>query len=487
MFLGVDVGTSGVKAIIADERGGVVASASAPLAVSRPAPLWSEQDPGDWWSAACSATQALPAALRAQVSAIGLSGQMHGAVLLGDDDKPLRPAILWNDGRSSAACRELEEAEPRLRAITGNIAMPGFTAPKLLWVRRHEPDIFNATRSVLLPKDYVRLLMTGEKASDMSDAAGTLWLDVGSRHWSEELLAATGLSVSHMPRLVEGTALSGMLRPEAAEALGLPAGVPVAGGGGDNAASAVGMGAVNPGDAFLSIGTSGVIFVCDDAFRPNPGKAVHAFCHALPDRWHRMSVMLSAASALDWAARTAGFGEVGEAVAAAAAISATDAHIPVFLPYLTGERTPHNDSLASGVLFGLRPETTSAHVVRAAMEGVAFGFADGLAALSEAGAAPDVLTVVGGGARSRFWGEILAAALSIPLAYRSGADVGAALGAARLAMICAGANAVDVCRAPVIDMIIEPDARLAAGMSFRSQQFRALYPALSPAFQRSLP
>ncbi|MFM5948584.1 MAG: FGGY family carbohydrate kinase, partial [Novosphingobium sp.] len=280
MYLGIDIGTSGVKAVIVS-GGAVIAQASAPLNISRPHELWSEQDPDSWWAATEAAVLALPANLRSGIKAIGLAGQMHGATLLGADDKPLRPAILWNDGRSFAECAELEAAVPALRQIAGNIAMPGFTAPKLAWVRKHEPDLFAQAQTVLLPKDYVRLLMTGDKASDLSDSAGTLWLDVAARDWSDELLAATGLSRAQMPRLLEGTEVSGNLRSAVAARWGMAA-VPVAAGAGDNAAGAAGVGVVNDGDGLLSLGTSGVIFVATQDFRPNPAGAVHAFCHCLP-------------------------------------------------------------------------------------------------------------------------------------------------------------------------------------------------------------
>ncbi|MFN7883597.1 MAG: xylulokinase, partial [bacterium] len=319
----------------------------------------------------------MPEALRRRTLAIGLSGQMHGATLLDAADTPLRPAILWNDGRSGRECRELETAAPDLVAITGNRAMPGFTAPKLAWVRVNEPAVFAATRRVLLPKDYVRLWLTGEAVSDMSDSAGTLWLNVGRRDWSDTLLAATGLTRDHMPRLVEGSAVSGVLRKPVAQALGLPQ-VTVAGGAGDNAASAVGIGALAPGQAFVSVGTSGVIFIADDAFQPDPGRGVHTFCHALPGTWHRMSVTLSAASAIDSVARLAGFSSTAEAVSDLGEGRSDD---PLFTPWLSGERTPHNDPSASGVFVGLTHATTRKALVRSALEGVAFALADGFEAL----------------------------------------------------------------------------------------------------------
>ena len=305
MYLGIDVGTSCVKAVLVDEHDTVVDQASAPLTISRLHPLWSEQQPADWWAATNGAVASLDPKKRAGVKIIGLAGQMHGATLLDKNMQALRPAILWNDGRSGAECAALEAAVPELGQITGNRAMPGFTAPKLQWVRNHEPEVFAATNMVLLPKDYVRLRMTGDTASDMSDSAGTLWLDVAARDWSDTMLAATGLDRSNMPTLFEGNGVTGQLRAELAEAWGM-ARVPVVAGGGDNAAGAVGVGVVRPGDAFLSLGTSGVLFLANDGYRPNPAGGVHSFCHALPGRWHQMSVILSAASCVDWAARLCG-------------------------------------------------------------------------------------------------------------------------------------------------------------------------------------
>jgi xylulokinase len=478
VFLGIDIGTSGVKAVIVLPSGVVVAQASAPLEVSRRAPLWSEQNPDDWWRATEAAVLSLDPQLRAGILAIGLAGQMHGATLLGADDRALRPAILWNDGRSFAECAELEHVEPLSRTITGNIAMPGFTAPKLLWVRKHEPDIFAQVRSVLLPKDYVRLCMTGDKASDVSDSAGTLWLDTASRRWSTEMLDACGLSVAQMPALHEGTGITGSLRRDVAVRWGMDT-VPVAAGGGDNAAGAVGIGVVGDGDALLSLGTSGVIFVATRDFRPNPARAVHAFCHALPDIWHQMSVHLSAASCIDWAARLIGVD--GPAAVFALAESAGPACGPeLFLPYLSGERTPHNDPHVRGTFLGLDNETDPGRLAAAVLEGVAFAHADGLDALREAGTAITSLSVIGGGARSAYWGRIIAAALGVPLVYLDGGEVGPALGAARLAQIAVtGAQVADVCVRPPVGYIIEPDAALADALAPKIARFRAAYPLIS--------
>ncbi len=464
------------------ESGTVSASASAPLEVSRPAPGFSEQDPQAWWQATVRAVHALPAAGRSQVRAIGLSGQMHGATLLDSHDRPLRPAILWNDGRSAEECLELERREPSSRAITGNIMMPGFTAPKLLWVARHEPDLFRRTACVLLPKDYVRLRLTGEKVSEMSDAAGTGWLDVSRREWSDAMLAATDLSRAHMPRLVEGSSPSGTLSEEAVAELKLARRVVVAGGGGDNAASAVGLGVVRPGQAFLSLGTSGVLFVVTDRFRPNPERAAHAFCHCLPGRWHQMSVMLSAASTLDWVAQLVGSTDLPGLVAQAEA-HGLSRHSALFLPYLTGERTPHNNPSARGVFFGLRPDTTPAELTGAVLEGVAFAFADGLDVLTEKSDQVGEISVTGGGARLPYWGRLIAAALRRPLTYRAGGEVGAALGAARLARLAeGGTQEEDVCTAPPVERVVHPDTALSALLASRRRTFQRLYRDLENTF-----
>jgi xylulokinase len=481
VYLGIDIGTSAVKALLMDERGTIVAQAASALQVSRPQPGFSEQDPDSWWRATVSAVAVLPVEARAGVRAVGLSGQMHGAALLDLHDRPLRPAILWNDGRSALECLELERREPASRAITGNIMMPGFTAPKLLWVSRHEPQIFQRTACVLLPKDYVRLKLTGEKVSDTSDASGTGWLNVGERGWSEAMLTATGLTAAQMPRLVEGNEASGKLSAAAAKELQLPA-VVVAGGGGDNAASAIGLGVVAPGQAFLSLGTSGVLFVVTDRFRPNPDRAAHAFCHCLPHRWHQMSVMLSAASVLDWVAQLTGESDVPRLVEGAR-VRGTNRQSPFFLPYLSGERTPHNDPQARGVFFGIRADTTAADLTGAVLEGVALAFADGLEVLLEKGGSIGEITVTGGGARLPYWGELLAAALQRPLTYRLGGEVGAALGAARLGRLALNEASVEqVCLAPPIERVVEPNAAMAALLASRRPTFRRLYQALKNTY-----
>lgn len=484
MYLGIDIGTSGVKAVIVDDTGSVLTEGHAPLSVQRPKPLHSEQAPSDWWNATNLAVMALDATCRQAVKSIGLAGQMHGATLLDENDKVIRPAILWNDGRSFAECMAMETAVPNLRRITANCAMPGFTAPKLLWVKNHEPDLFAKIKKVLLPKDYVRLCMTGDYASDLSDSAGTLWLDVENRQWSEPILDATGLSLDHMPRLYEGTDVTGRLRAEVAASWGMNP-VDVAAGGGDNAAGAVGSGVVETGEGFLSLGTSGVIFLADDAYRPHPAGGIHTFCHALPNRWHQMAVMLSAASAIDWVAGICGFDDPASLYATAESANRLSRG-EIFLPYLSGERTPHNNPAAQGVFFGLTHATDKAAMAQAALEGVAFGLADGVRSLRESGAEIKSLSVIGGGSRSTYWGKILASVFDIPLIYRDSASVGPAYGAARLARLAITGEAVaDVCTPPAIQNIIEPDPVMRDHFAERLALFRSLYTSLSGAFQEN--
>ena len=478
MFLGLDLGTSELKALLLSDQHQVIATEREPLTVQHPHPLWSEQNPGDWWAALERVMERLqrdhPQAL-ARLQAVGLSGQMHGAILLDAKDQVLRPAMLWNDGRSSAQCEQLTRDVPTLSSITGNLAMPGFTAPKLLWVREHEPEVFSRTRRVLLPKDWLRLRLTGEAVSDMSDAAGTLWLDTGKRDWSDVMLAATGLSRAHMPRLVEGSEVSAFLLPELCQRWGLPARLPVAGGAGDNAASAVGMGLVRPGQGFVSLGTSGVVFVSSSAFQPNPAQALHAFCHALPGRWHQMSVMLSAAGAVHWAAGVLGFDDVPALLGAAQDLDPGEQQrAPLFLPYLNGERSPHNDPMASAAWAGLRAEHGRAHLAYAVVEGVGFGLLDGLKTFPAADPPLQRLSLVGGGSRSPWWAQLLADTLGLTLTVHQDAASGAALGAARLAWLCAGGAEDQVCTTPAVVQAFPPDAARHDALRIRRQRFLAL-------------
>jgi xylulokinase len=480
VFLGLDVGTSGVKAVLENEAGALVASASRPLTLSHPQPLWSEQDPDHWVEATVGAVDDLARSHpreTAAVGGIGLSGQMHGATLLGGDGRPLRPAILWNDGRSQAECAELERRCPELHAIAGNLAMPGFTAPKLVWVAKHEPEIFAQVAQVLLPKAYVRYRLSGEMVEDMSDAAGTLWLDVGARRWSETLLAATGLDLSHMPRLVEGNEPAAVLSAELARRWGMSGEVVIAGGAGDNAASAIGLGAITPGDAFLSLGTSGVLFKVTDRFAPAPESAVHAFCHALGGLWHQMGVMLSAAASLSWLARIL---EAPEAALLAPLGAAVERPSPVqFLPYLDGERTPHNDAHVSGAFVGLRSAASRNDLVQAVLEGVAFAARDMLAALGRSDQPIAELDLVGGGSRSALWAQIMADVLGVTVHRVEEGEVGAAIGASRLGRLAAtGAAPADVCRKPQRLQSFAPRAAQRAAYDEAYAQWRKLYPAL---------
>jgi xylulokinase len=488
MFLGIDLGTSEVKVLLMDADGGVVGTAARALPISRLRPRWSEQSPDDWWQATLEAVDQLKVDLPGQLSAvgaIGLSGQMHGATLLDHADRPLRPAILWNDTRASKECKQLSVLAPNLEAVCGNLAMPGFTAPKLLWVAHHEPDIFRQTTTVLLPKDYLRLRLSGEKASDVSDASGTLWLDVGKRAWSDELLGATGLTQDHMPRLVEGSEPSGFLRKELLDRWGMSGPVSIAGGAGDNAAGAIGMGIVAPGQGLVSLGTSGVIFVVTDTFRPWPQAAVHTFCHALPKRWHQMSVMLSAASCLRWAVGVTGAKDEADLLGRVfvAGRDATRSRDPIFLPYLSGERTPHNDAYAQGVLFGLTHDTGAASIGYAVLEGVAFGLADGFAALNASNSrSVHSLSLIGGGARSSGWAQLIADALDRPVHTYAGAEVGAALGAARLARIASGISEEQACIPPRPAAEFAPDRATQRVLEPRYHRFRDLYAAARPLF-----
>jgi xylulokinase len=482
-FLGIDIGTSSIKAVLVDERQQILAETSAPLDVLRPYPLWSEQDPEAWWQATLGAVdrirQASPEAWRG-LQAIGLSGQQHGATLLDRDGRVLRPCILWNDGRSKAECAELTARVPDFHQCASNLAMPGFTAPKLLWVARHEPEIFAATAMILLPKDYVRYRLSGAYVSDMSDSAGTLWMDIAARRWDGRLLAACGLTEAQMPRLVEGSEVSAMLSPGVASAWGLGGRqIPIAGGGGDNASSAVGIGATGGGDGFLSLGTSGVIFAATDHPVSLPERALHGFCHALPRRWHGMAVVLSAALSLDWVARLTGnAADIGAFVAGAerfASDATRRAHAPVFLPYLTGERTPHNDPLATAHLAGLTVEHGADALGYAVLEGVAFALADCLDVLVEARAAPRSCMLVGGGSRSAFWGQLISDVTGLTLDLPAGAELGSAFGAARLAMLAAGGTEAEVCVKPSVRRSFAPQEAQVPLLAERRTRMQALY------------
>lgn len=483
-YLGLDIGTSGVKALLIDGAGRPVGEASAPAVEPvRPNPGWSEQNPADWWAATLGAIDKLkqshPKELAA-VKGIGLSGHMHGATLLGENDEVLRPSILWNDGRSAAECAEMEAALPDLREIAGNIAMPGFTAPKIAWVRKHEPDIYRRIKKVLLPKAYVRLLLTGEHVEEMSDAAGTLWLDVKQRDWSDALLAVTGLTREHMPRLVEGSDISAQLKPEFLSRWGMSGPVVVAGGAGDNAAAACGIGAIRPGVGFVSLGTSGVLFVSNEKFSPNTAGAVHAFCHAIPDTWHQMGVILSATDSLNWLSRITGKKQAALSGEAEAQFKGPGE--AMFLPYLSGERTPHNNANARGSFVGLSQSTDTAQLAQAVMEGVIFAMRDCQRVLADAGTTINRLLAVGGGSKSALWLKMLATNLNMEIALPEDGDFGGALGAARLGLCAAEkADPAQVMTMPPIKTIIAPDAGLAGAYDQHYQRYRALYKGIEEA------
>lgn len=477
MYLGIDLGTSELKAVLIDGQGNIVASSHMALTVQRPHPQWAEQSPDSWWEA----TNAVAATLRqkapeawAAVKAIGLSGQMHGAVLLDQQSEVLRDCILWNDTRSADECNWLMEHHPEFLTIGANMVMPGFTAPKLLWVARHEPDIFNKIGKVLLPKDYLRWKMTDEFVSEMSDASGTMWLDVAKRDWSDELLAATNLTREQMPSLVEGSEKSSVLRADLASQWGLSAEVIIAGGGGDNAASAVGVGAINEGDALISLGTSGVIFVVNNQLQAAPHNGVHAFAHALPNRWHQMSVMLSAANCLRWVCQLLSTTEnqLMDEIGQLSEMQKKQA--PVFLPYLSGERTPHNDPYATGSFFALKNETTRAQLGYAVIEGVTFGLADGMQVLKETGTQVSQCSLTGGGARSPIWAQLIADVMDIPIVTHPASSSGA-LGAARLGWLADGGNQDAVCRKPDVLSRFIPCAENQGWLSQRLEVFRLLY------------
>jgi xylulokinase len=492
LVLGIDVSTTATKAILIDPEGAVRGIGTASYRVSMPQPLWSEQDPVDWWTAAQSAIRgalAAASASGADVEAVGLTGQMHGAVLLDAAGGVLRPAILWNDQRTAAECDEIREAvgAQRLIAISGNDALTGFTAPKLLWVARHEPDVWARLDHVLLPKDYVRHRLTGDYAIDKADGSGTILFDLAARTWSSELLSTLALDPSWFPPTFEGPQQTGVVTDEAAEATGLRSGTPVVAGGGDQSANGVGVGVVATGSMALSLGTSGVIFAATDTPIHDPNGRVHAFCHAVPGRWHMMSVMLSAAGSLRWFRDALAPGEDFRELASSAADveAATDGLF--FLPYLSGERSPHADPLARGAFIGLALRHDRRHMLRAVLEGVAFGLRDGLDLMLEAGVPrPQQVRASGGGLASPAWRQILADVLDAELVTTSTTE-GAAYGAAILAAIGRSwfRDVPEATDALVRTSHAAEPGPAAAAYAEVHAVFRELYPALAPTFHRS--
>ncbi|WP_416883550.1 xylulokinase [Marivita sp.] len=474
MFIGLDLGTSGLKAILINEDQTILAEATARLNVSRPHDSWSEQAPAEWIAAAEAVFDQLSSHNLSAVKAIGLSGQMHGATLLDASDEVLRPCILWNDTRSHAEAAAMD-ADPDWRAISGNIVFPGFTAPKLAWVRAHEPAVFDRVAKVLLPKDYLRLWLTGEHVAEMSDAAGTSWLDTGARTWSEDLLAKTGLGLSHMPHLVEGSEVSGQLRADLGQRWGFGTHVVVAGGGGDNAASGIGVGVVRAGQAFVSLGTSGVLFAANDGYQPDPGTAVHTFCHALPDTWHQMGVILSATDALNWFAQLVGQ-DAADLTQGLGPLQAPGK--AVFAPYLGGERTPLNDATIRGALIGIEHATDTAAATRAVLEGVTFAIRDCRDALAATGTEITSLLAVGGGSKSDYWLSAIATALDTPIDIAVAGDFGGAFGAARLAIMAATGAGAEIATRPDIARSITPDPDLRAAFDDGHHRFCATQAAV---------
>ncbi len=479
MFVGLDIGTSGVRGILVDQSGVVVAEAEAPLETMHPHQGWSEQDPDSWVSACQHVIGAMRAAdsqAFAKLKGIGLSGHMHGATLVGADGKALRPCILWNDTRSATEAAALD-ALPVMRQASANIVFPGFTAPKLAWVAKHEPDVFAQVAKLLLPKDYVRYWLTGEYLSDMSDSAGTSWLDVGARDWSEAALSAGGMRRDQMPDLVEGSAAGGRLRSSLRSDWGLAEDVVVAGSAADNAAAACGIGCLNEGTGFVSLGTSGVLLAARDGFAPAPETAVHTFCHAVPDRWYQMGVILSATDSLNWLARN--LGQEPGALAQTLPDRVEGPSSILFLPYLSGERTPHNDAAIRGAFLGLDVASDPAELTQAVMEGVAFALRDSFEALKATGADIQTLFAIGGGSRSAFWLETIATVLNTPVALPAAGELGAAMGAARLAICAAtGASPNDIMTPPTVARVVTPRTELVADYDAAYARFKKAYPAI---------
>lgn len=494
-LIGLDIGTGGTKGLLVRPNGSVLARAFAEYPLHTPRPGWSEQRPEDWWKAAVTVLRELAREADGhRIVGIGLTGQMHGSVFLDERGRSIRPALLWNDARTGEECDQLKRrvGRERLQEITGNPALAGFQAPKILWLRNHEPARFARARKVLLPKDYIRFRLTGEFATDASDAAGTLLLDLKQRDWSQEILDAIEIPKDWLPAVCEGPDVTGGLHEDAARKTGIPVGTPVVGGGGDNAASAVGAGVVKSGTGLLSLGTSGVIFVHSDEAKTDPAGAIHACCHAVPSKYHLMGVVLSAGGALRWYRDTLASEEISAAKrlgcdpyellceeAGAVSPGADGLH---FLPYLAGERTPHMDPKARGAWIGLSLAHGRSHLVRSVLEGVAFALKDSLVRIQALDLSPGELRAVGGGMRSPLWRKILAAALDVPL-RRLQVEEGAPFGAALLAGVGSGVFAdVDEAVASAVRVredVEAPDPDLAAAYADLYLKFVRLYPGLT--------
>jgi len=477
VYLGIDLGTSAVKVCLLDETGAVAETASSKLSISFPFEGASEQDCESWWTATCAAVLSLDPILRGRVKGIGLSGQMHGAVLLDAAKHPLRPVILWNDARAAKECEDLLRAVPDIGDVTGVYPMAGFTAPKLLWLAKHEPETHAKIAHILLPKDYLGLRLHGELATDFSDASGTSWMDQRSRQWSLEICQASSTDIGWLPRILHGSDISGTLGPSPAAELGLQAGIPVVAGAGDAAAGAVGIGAISDGDGFLSLGTSGQLFMTTKDYRPNVKNRIHAYSHTLPDVWFQMAAMLNGARPLAWLSEL-----LGRPIDALLAEAEHGKDGPIFLPYLTGERTPHGDTDIRAGFFGLSESTTHGDLMRAVVEAVAFSFADASHALEAAGTKTQSLLAIGGGTQSDLLMQTIATVTDCEIARSGSADVGPALGAARLAMLAVGGgNVASVMAKPTVEKRFNPQKSQQAMYAEKLAVFRALYPAVKAA------
>jgi xylulokinase len=495
--LGIDVGTTAIKAVVVADTGAVIAEEEAIQEVSIPRPAWAEQDPETWWKGTRSAVAAVIAGVRGrsravELRAVGLSGQMHSSVFLDPDGQVIRPALLWSDGRTTSQCREITDAVglTGLRRTVGNLALEGFTAPKVLWLRENEPENFERLSTLLLPKDYIRYRLTGEVATEPSDASGTLLFDVRERMWSSEMTAALGLSEDVLPRVVESTEESGLVTGLVAGDLGIPAGMPVVGGGADNAAGAVGNGVVSEGRVQSSIGTSGAMVTPTGRAEPDEHMRLHTFCHAVPDLWYVMGVVLSAGNSLRWLRDVllpSWDGDAYGLMTAEAKSAPPGSDGLLFLPYLSGERTPHNDTAARGVFFGLHLGHTRAHMVRVVMEGVCFALRDSLELMRSLGESFDEVRAIGGGARSRVWRQIQADVFGVPVTTL-GPATGPAYGAAILAAVHAGfagsvAEAADGWLR--VESTVEPDPERVRVYDGSYERYRRLYPSLKARFTES--
>ncbi len=486
VLLGLDVGTGGARAVAVDESGNVVAEASSEYPLMSPRPGWTEQDPGDWWKGAKEALGKVAAGVEEEVAGLGLTGQMHGSVFLDASGEVIRPALLWNDQRTYRQCEKITESvgEERLIQLAGNPALTGFQAPKILWLRDEEPENYSRVAHVLLPKDYVRLRLTGEHATDASDAAGTLLLDVKERNWSGEILDALEIPSEWMPGVYEGPEGTGALDGRLAGEMGLPGGVPVAAGGGDNAAAAVGVGVVEGGLLSSSVGTSGVLFAASEGFTPDPSGRIHAFCHAVPGEYHLMGVTLSAGGSLSWWRDATGV-DYDELVEAASRVP-PGAEGLIFLPYLSGERTPHLDPKARGVFVGLTTRHGLPHMTRAIMEGVVFSLRDSLEIMRELEVTVDQVRATGGGARSLLWRQLQADVYGVPV-HRTTADEGPAHGAALLSGVAAGVyrDVEEACSTVRLrEEVTEPDPERTRIYEEHYEVYRSLYPATESAMHR---